>query len=114
MGSYGRSSGMVRQYVRSKVPRLRWTPELHQCFLHAIERLGGQHSKYHVVVVVVVIIVSYYTAHLSVFMAFRVSLFDPFVWCVISEATPKLVLQLMDVRGLTISHVKSHLQVGHR
>ncbi|KAL7149638.1 hypothetical protein ABFS83_05G054700 [Erythranthe nasuta] len=59
----------VRQYVRSKVPRLRWTPDLHHCFIHAIHTLGGQHT------------------------------------------TPKLVLQLMDVRGLTISHVKSHLQM---
>lgn len=37
--------GPVRQYVRSKMPRLRWTPELHHAFVNAIERLGGQESK---------------------------------------------------------------------
>jgi hypothetical protein len=35
----------VRQYNRSKHPRLRWTPDLHMAFLHAVERLGGQESK---------------------------------------------------------------------
>ena len=35
----------VRQYVRSKMPRLRWTPDLHLAFVRAVERLGGQESR---------------------------------------------------------------------
>lgn len=35
----------VRPYIRSKMPRLRWTPELHLRFMHAVERLGGQDSE---------------------------------------------------------------------
>lgn len=38
--------GKVRQYVRSRLPRLRWTADLHHCFKVAVERLGGHESKY--------------------------------------------------------------------
>jgi len=42
--SSGRTS-TVRQYNRSKMPRLRWTPDLHRSFVLAVERLGGQESN---------------------------------------------------------------------
>ena len=49
--------------------RLRWTPDLHNRFVAAVKRLGGE-----------------------------------------GKATPKTILQLMNVSGLTIFHIKSHLQ----
>ncbi|KAJ4915784.1 putative Myb family transcription factor [Raphanus sativus] len=49
MGKCGRSSdggiSGVRPYVRSPVPRLRWTPELHRNFVHAVDLLGGQYKE---------------------------------------------------------------------
>ncbi|PIN22368.1 hypothetical protein CDL12_04907 [Handroanthus impetiginosus] len=54
----------VRPYIRSKVPRLKWTHDLHQCFISAVDRLGGE-----------------------------------------DRATPKMVLELMNVKGLTITHM---------
>lgn len=35
---------IMRPYLRSKVPRLRWTPDLHRCFVQAIDMLGGEES----------------------------------------------------------------------
>ncbi|WRX32654.1 hypothetical protein QQP08_025141, partial [Theobroma cacao] len=62
------------------MPRLWWTPDLHPSFVHAIERLGGQEHKLHLLRIVV------------------------FVWMT-KGVTPKLVHLMMSVRGLSIAHM---------
>lgn len=33
--------------LRSKSPRLRWTRELHELFVHVVDLLGGEQSEFH-------------------------------------------------------------------
>ncbi|XP_044407876.1 protein PHOSPHATE STARVATION RESPONSE 3 isoform X1 [Triticum aestivum] len=80
--------------------RMRWTLELHERFVEALKKLGGLESR------VITLLNFWANFFLKIEPTFRC-----FVPCTyLAEATPKGVLKLMKVEGLTIFHVKSHLQ----
>ncbi|WOL16360.1 hypothetical protein Cni_G25147 [Canna indica] len=66
-GSAAGESGLVLS--TDAKPRLKWTPELHDRFIDAVNQLGGA-----------------------------------------DKATPKTIMRLMGIPGLTLYHLKSHLQ----
>lgn len=104
----GGSNG-VRPYMRSKVPRLRWTPDLHRCFVQAVVRLGGQESRIIKISTSIFVSLQIEISLNTCSFFFILKYYFWFSFCV--GATPKLVLQLMNIKGLSIAHVKSHLQV---
>ncbi|XXG46235.1 hypothetical protein AAC387_Pa02g1136 [Persea americana] len=63
------SSNISSGVATSNKTRIRWTQDLHECFVESVEQLGGA-----------------------------------------DKATPKGILNLMNHDGLTVLHVKSHLQ----
>ncbi|GLJ55398.1 hypothetical protein SUGI_1431280 [Cryptomeria japonica] len=65
----GNEKGEKRKYIKSLMPRIRWTSDLHDSFLRAVQQLGGP-----------------------------------------NKASPKQLVELMGVEGLTHPQVKSHLQ----
>ena len=85
-------------------PRMRWTPELHEAFVEAVNKLGGSESIF-MCSLTFCLVLNFFLKPLPHF--------SPFVFFVFyfAGATPKGVLKLMKVESLTIYHVKSHLQV---
>lgn len=79
---------------------MRWTPELHETFVDAVNKLGGSESELYFSFYD---LITSFVLNVTIVFTLRV---QNFTW-----ATPKGVLQLMNIEGLTIYHVKSHLQV---
>lgn len=92
-GSASEDSGLVLS--TDVKPRLKWNAELHKRFIEAVNQLGGADSKYKTVSVV---------SKWSILMSDIRRLH-------LAEATPKTIMRLMGIPGLTLYHLKSHLQV---
>ncbi|KAG6499095.1 hypothetical protein ZIOFF_038851 [Zingiber officinale] len=96
-------------------PRLRWTADLHERFVDAVAQLGGPESylptksKYEKLTLVTDVLLSDIENNLDQ-MSIGAMLCAPFSHIYMHEATPKAIMRTMGVKGLTLFHLKSHLQ----
>lgn len=114
----------VRHYNRSDSPRIRWSEDLHRSFIDAVDCLGGHQSKFNLIYLISFDRSIHPSIDPSIDRWWLVSQFHLWMdiymgWLNISsinliyfaEATPKRILHLMNVNGLGVAHIKSHLQV---
>lgn len=83
-------------------PRLKWTPELHHRFVEAVSYLGGADS----------LVAKTLPLYFSIFRfllkwTLILCCFPVLYW---AEATPKSLMRVLGIPGLTLYHLKSHLQ----
>lgn len=86
-------------------PRLRWTVELHERFVEAVSQLGGPDSTPSSLI--------FFKQQYPFSFIYMLSSICIYIYITLNmtEATPKTIMRVMGVKGLTLYHLKSHLQV---
>uniref|UniRef100_A0A0E0K6T2 MYB-CC type transcription factor LHEQLE-containing domain-containing protein n=1 Tax=Oryza punctata TaxID=4537 RepID=A0A0E0K6T2_ORYPU len=93
------SDNIASSNIAPTKPRMRWTPELHERFVDAVNKLGGSESWS------LILCSSYHTFVLNFYGTVLFSQQE-------TKATPKAVQKVMKVEGLTIYH--KYRTVHHR